>query len=407
MLYDDGAIHLIRRRVNAMILIDFLDNNVKDTLILVKSLRPSKFILVADKAEEAIRTEGMEAACLAIAREDGFNLDVELVSLDARDALGIMAAVEDAVKGATAEVYINLSCENDLMTACAYNICTKTPVNPSVAAVPVCVDTRAGSIRNVQTMEEIAEIRHLKIDDFLVAVGGKELEASRDLPDESEYDAVCTIAEELFKNVYVWNMLCTYIGKHYSHDTDRVTIPANLGTKEGKAEAETVCRQLKAFCTGGILENLGNDEYRFTSEKHKGWMVVFGVWLEMYIYIRIKPYVDEVRLGLVVDWDAGDNYDTKDNELDVVAIKNSRPIVISCKMRMPTKEDIYEVGYISDRIGGNAGQPAIATTSIINHKETYKPGLFPRFKKMEIGLLETIDLRKGEDARREAFEELF
>lgn len=76
-------------------------------------------------------------------------------------------------------------------------------------------------------------------------------------------------------------------------------------------------------------------------------------------------------------------------------------------MRMPTKEDIYEVGYITDRICGNAGKPAIATTAIVNHKETYKPGLFPRFRKMEIGLLETIDLRKGDSICKMAFEELF
>ncbi|MCQ2567502.1 MAG: DUF1887 family CARF protein [Mogibacterium sp.] len=390
-----------------MILIDFLDNNVKDTLILVKSLKPSKFVLVADRDEEAIRVEGMEAACRIIAHEDGFNMDVKVVEIDPRDVSGILAAVQAELKNANGEVYINLSCENDLMTACAYNLCTRTPADEGDCATPVCVDIRANAIRNIDTLEEITEIRHLKIDDYLVAVGGKELEASRELPDESEYDAVCGVAEELFKNVYVWNMLCTYIGKHYSHDHMNIRIPADLECAEGKAKTDTIAKQLKAFCDGGILEHADGDNYRFTSEKHKGWMVVFGVWLEMYIYIKIKPYVDEVRLGLVVDWDAGDEYDTKDNEIDVVAIRNSRPIIISCKMRMPTKEDIYEIGYISDRIGGNAGKPAIATTSIVDHRESYKPGLFPRFKKMEIGLLETIELRKGDDACREAFEELF
>lgn len=390
-----------------MILIDFLDNNVKDTLIMVKSLKPSKFVLVADKDEEAIRTDGMKAACKTMARDYGFNMDIDILSVDPRDAFGILEAVKKEVKNANGEVYINLSCENDLMTACAYNLCTKTPADEGECAVPICVDTKAGVIRNVDTLETICEIKHLKIDDYLVAVGGKELEASRDLPDESEYDAVCMIAEELFKNVYAWNMLCTYIGKHYNHDNMNIRIPSDLESDEGKDEADVIERQLKVFCDGGILEKKDKDNYRFTSQKHMGWMVVFGVWLEMYIYIRIKPYVDEVRLGLVVDWDAGDGFDTKDNEIDVVAIKDSRPVVISCKMRMPTKEDIYEVGYIADRISGNAGKPAIATTAIINHKESYKPGLFPRFKKMEMGLLETVVLRKGEEERKAAFEELF
>lgn len=390
-----------------MILIDFLDNNVKDTLILVKSLRPSKFLLVVDRDEERIRVEGMTDACRIIAGEEGFNIDTKVIEVDPRDAQGILDAVKHEATKSGGEIYINLSCENDLMTACAYNICTRTPADSSDCSTPVCVDTRAGVVRNVDTLEAITEIRHLKIDDYLVAVGGKELEGSRDMPDESEYAAVCMVAEELFKNVYVWNMICTYVGKHYSHDHMNIRIPRDLESEEGKQKTRTIENQLKAFCAGGILEHVEGDQYRFTSEKHKGWMVVFGVWLEMYIYIKIKPYVDDVRLGLILDWDAGDEYDTKDNELDVVAIRNSRPIVISCKMRMPTKEDIYEVGYITDRICGNAGKPAIATTAIVNHKETYKPGLFPRFRKMEIGLLETIDLRKGDSICKMAFEELF
>jgi len=390
-----------------MILIDFLDNNVKDTLILIKSLRPSKLVLIVSRNEAASRTEGMEAAAKTIARDGGFNLDVKLIQVNQRDVREILEATKREIKDANSEVFINLSCENDLMTACAYNLCTVTEADATDVATPVCVDILANTIRNVETLEEIAPIVHLGIDDYLVAVGGKELEASRDLPDESEYAAVCMVAEELFKNVSAWNTLCEYIGKHYSRDHDKVRIPRGLDSKEGHEKADVIARQLKAFCAGGILEDLGGEEYRFTSEKHKGWMVVFGVWLEMYIYIKIKPYVDEVRLGLVVDWDAGDGCDTKDNELDVVAVRNSRPIVISCKMRMPTKEDIYEVGYITDRIAGNSGQSAIATTSIVDHRDSCRPGLYPRFKKMDLVLLETIVLRKGDAECKAAFEELF
>ena len=67
--------------------------------------------------------------------------------------------------------------------------------------------------------------------------------------------------------------------------------------------------------------------------------------------------------------------------------------MISCKMRMPTKEDIYEIGYISEMLGGSVAIPAIATTAIVNHKQSYKPGLYPRFKKMNVGLIETIEIK--------------
>ena len=63
-------------------------------------------------------------------------------------------------------------------------------------------------------------------------------------------------------------------------------------------------------------------------------------------------------------------------------------------MRMPTKEDIYEIGYISEMLGGSLAIPVIATTEILDHKQSYKPGLYPRFKKMNVGLIETYDVKK-------------
>jgi len=388
-----------------MTLIDFLDSNIKDTLILVKSLRPDRLILVADEAEEQEKADTparhMSNAAETIAKQEGFALNVEIVEVNPRDAEGIYEKVREAV-GSEEKAYVNLAGENDLMTACAYNLCTKEN-----AAVPVCVDIREGIVRDAGTLGQIAEVKHITLGDYMNAVGAKELENSRTEPEESEYDAVCEMAETLFKNTSAWNHLCTYIGNHYSKDTNHVRIPQDLGGIKEKELLSAANKQLSEFCRLGFLTKKDNDVYEFANDRVKSWMVVFGTWLEMYIFIKIKPYVDEARVGVVIDWSAGDNYDTKDNELDVVVVRNSRPIVISCKMRMPTKEDIYEVGYITNCLSGRSGRSAIATSEIVEHKESWKVGLYPRFVKMNVGLLETIELRKGEEQARKCFEELF
>lgn len=399
-----------------MILIDFLDNNIKDSLILVKSMRPSKLILVGDAEDEgegmAKPAEHMREAAEAIAYEEGFQLNVETILVDARDMKDIFEKVtketktRSAAEGKKTEVYINISGENDLMTAAAYNLCADAEEGEQ-KYIPVCVDIKSGVIRNVWTFEEVAGIKNIMLKDYLAAVGATELEGSRDLPEESEYAQICAMAEILFKHTQDWNDLCAYIGKHYSQDHNRIRIPADLESKERKKYQDITEEQLEAFCKYGFLNKLGDDEYEFACDKYRNWMLVYGTWLELYIYIKIKPYVDEARIGMVLDWDGNDGFDTKDNELDVVVMKNSRPIIISCKMRMPTKEDIYEVGYITTCLSGRSGRSAVATSEIVNHKETYKPGIYPRFKKMEIGLLETIEIRKGESEAKACFEELF
>ena len=59
----------------------------------------------------------------------------------------------------------------------------------------------------------------------------------------------------------------------------------------------------------------------------------------MYVYINALNCFDEVHLGYVIDWDNSDQNDTTDNEIDVVAIKNSVPYFISCKMRKSSENE--------------------------------------------------------------------
>ncbi|MBQ0005229.1 MAG: DUF1887 family protein [Clostridiales bacterium] len=370
-----------------MIIIDFLDYSIIDTLILVKTFKPEGVKILADREEYA----GKRAQHLVNAiRDMSSNTKVDLVPIDTKDILSAIDAV-NKFAGQADELYMNIDADHGISTAVGYGSERKSNI------VPICVDLKHGIIRNLLTLDSMAEIRHISLTDYLNAIGAKQLEDSHQLPKPDEYEAICNVARVLFKSVYIWNNLCTYIGKHYSHDHSRVRIPADLDGEMSERNAETVREQLNAFCKNGFLRPVGSDDaestrdmYEFTSERHKNYMVVFGVWLEMYIYIKLQPYFDDVHCGFVIDWDSFDDYDTKDNEIDVVAIKNSRPVMISCKMRMPTKEDIYEIGYISEMLGGSQAVPVIATTAIVDHKQSYKPGLYPRFKKMNVGLIETI-----------------
>ncbi len=373
-----------------MIIIDFLDYNVIDTLVLVRSLRPSKVKLLADISE----ADGKRAKHLSNAIKNACSdTKVEITAVDTKDILEAVEIIRETAKSDD-KVYLNIDADHGISTAVGF--CTEE----RESIIPICVDMKHEIVRDLTTLEEIAPVKHIELEDYLNAIGAKHLDGSHDMPKPEEYDAICKTAEVLFKNVFIWNTLCAYIGKHYSHDHYRVRIPSDLDGEAKGHNEEVVKEQLQAFCDNGFIKNVGGDGensrdmYEFTNARHRNYMVVFGVWLEMYIYIKLQPYLEDVHCGFVIDWDGFDDYDTKDNEIDVVGIKKSRPVMISCKMRMPTKEDIYEIGYISEMLGGSLAIPVIATTEILDHKQSYKPGLYPRFKKMNVGLIETYDVKK-------------
>lgn len=121
-------------------------------------------------------------------------------------------------------------------------------------------------------------------------------------------------------------------------------------------------KALGIFINYGYVEKISHGQYKFKNNKAKEYMTIFGVWLEMYIYIKNFSFFEEAYLGYIIDWNNSDADDTIDNEIDVLVLKKSIPIFILCKMRKPDAMDVYEVGYLADRMDGPKAKEIIATT---------------------------------------------
>ena len=134
--------------------------------------------------------------------------------------------------------------------------------------------------------------------------------------------------------------------------------------------------------------------YRYKNQKYKSYMTTYGIWLELYMYIQAQSCFDEVCLGVVIDWNSGDRLDTEDNEIDVLAMKKSVPTFISCKMRKPVASDVYEVGYLAKRLGGESSRGFVATTWPVTRTAFSPRGIYQRLKKMRVGLIETDSFQK-------------
>ena len=91
----------------------------------------------------------------------------------------------------------------------------------------------------------------------------------------------------------------------------------------------------------------------FKNNYLKGFLFKSGTWLEVVTHLVMKEIaqVDETRSGLVFNW-SKDATEVR-NELDVVSIKDSILICISCKDSEKYDEDaLNELQVYSERLGG-------------------------------------------------------
>ena len=134
-----------------------------------------------------------------------------------------------------------------------------------------------------------------------------------------------------------------------------------------------------------IVFSKNNDKVkvRFLNNYIKGFIFKSGTWLEIETNKLINSIeeVDEAKNGVMFLWNDGNQ--SVRNELDVVAVKDSVPIFISCKDSDKYNEmALNELNVYANKIGGkNAYKILVAT------KEPIKEPVKMRAKEMGIHLV--------------------
>ena len=247
------------------------------------------------------------------------------------------------------------------------------------------MDFYAKHVINVFTRECLAEIVHVTLSDYLTAIGGKYMSSSHYAPEEKEYERILSMAKVIFSNKKKWD-------KFFAHMTHGFSAKGVMEFSMEKNRADKDCMFiLEAFLKRGFAKKIGEDRYRFSSDADKEYMTVSGIWLEMYIYIQAKQCFEEVYMGVNIDWNKRDICVSRDNEIDVVIMKKSQPIFISCKMRPIEKETVYEIYAMAKRLGGMYGKAVIATTTDVRSGKEERNSIYLRMEKMKVGLIESKD----------------
>lgn len=363
-----------------MVQIQFLDKYVVKALVPAFSMKPERVVFLYDtkvvgentlrEVEEAIRSR-MPKTAVQYVRTNMLRMD------------DIRAELEKIVKTyQSKEVQVDITGGSEIMTACGLLVAQEHGLTPTY------VDFYSGYVLHVLTAERLIKAEQVTLEDYLRAIGGKYMSSSRHTPEEADFDRIMDMAKIIFSNEKKWDKFFGHITHGYSASG---VMEFSMEKKQNDKDCQFI---LDAFLERGFAKKIGEDRYRFSSAADKEYMTVSGIWLEMYIYIQAKKCFEEVYMGVDIDWNKRDICESRDNEIDVVIMKNSQPIFISCKMRPVEKETVYEIYSMARRLGGNYAKSLIATTFDIRKGQDERNGIYLRMEKMKVGLIESKDFVK-------------
>ena len=131
-----------------------------------------------------------------------------------------------------------------------------------------------------------------------------------------------------------------------------------------------------------IADNMDRTIYRFTDASLKSFFKLSGSWLELITYKAVEDLkLDDIDASVLFTWD--NKVKNFENEIDVLATKNGKLIVISCKdTKKVNKEFLNEIIVNSSQLGDDNVIKALVTTSkLINES------FFVRAKELNIAII--------------------
>ena len=229
------------------------------------------------------------------------------------------------------------------------------------------------------------DFKDISLDIMLKLTGMNLVADSTTLSEKSD---IVDITKKIYKNLSMWykykqKLSDNNIFIHDYYNSNKIFIKLDNMNLEEKRILKSCLVYLKN--KNGITYNITNNEIevKFLNDYLKGFIFKSGTWLEVLTNIVVKEIseVDEVKSGVIFLWNEC-NKQVK-NELDVIAVKDSVFICISCKDSEKYDEDaLNELEVYSKRLGGNIVKKILVATRL-----PCKQCVIERAKAMGINLI--------------------
>ena len=225
----------------------------------------------------------------------------------------------------------------------------------------------------------------LEIDDIVKASGGKIVEDSSELCNKKD---LIYFAEKISNNLELWHkykqqLYESSIFEHDSNETQRIYIHTQFLEYEEINLLDKILSKFKEMNEISYRKENDKITVNFNNDYLKAFIFKSGTWLEIETNKLINSIeeVDEAKNGVMFLWNDGNQ--SVRNELDVVAVKDSVPIFISCKDSDKYNEmALNELNVYAAKFGGENSYKILVAT-----KEPIKSPVRTRAKEMGIHLI--------------------
>ena len=397
-----------------MTIIEFYDKASIENVLGALMCRPERMILVGDRPKQ------MERSCERYGRvlsQRGITTEIACRAVATRNSLQAITDVLSQIAQEYDDCVFDLTGGEDLY----------------LVAVGIVMERYAGrvqcqrfNIRNDTVTDCDADGIVCRVDSFDISVeeniniyGGEVVtEAERAVHtcpwtlDGDPANDVYKMWDICRKNSRLWNAHISTLGTvcrifGFEGD-DALDISYDRRTAENEIKRlghKYVCvawimRELEQH---GLIHGLRLDDtvsFRFDNAQIKRCLTVAGQVLELAVACRMlalkdkdgSPLYHDVRVGVVIDWDGEDDTDEYRtvNEIDVMAMKGSVPIFISCKNGDLDANELYKLNTVAERFGNKYAKRVLVCTELekLGSKAEY---LRARMDDMGIRKVENID----------------
>ncbi len=368
-------------------LIKYYDKDVLKNISAPLTLKPEKMIFFYDNGIQDMTWFHSLKQCF---KHTMPNIIMEHISLDILDMVEIYTKTKKVLEE-NKDCAMEFTGGSELMLIAGFKAGAKY-------GVPLYyTDLVKGVILDLAENEPVAKVTKITLQHFMDARGACLMGHSRKVPLEERYDDILDMCDVLFSSLNNWKTTSNFIqtvAARYSSQEMHIKSKLQATQKNGRKVMPDK-KIMYAFQKYGFLQDLKMTQehisFWFSSTMDKQYVIDYGIWLELFVYIHAKRIgaFDDVWLGALIDWNAYDASRMAGNEIDVVLSDQSMPVFISCKLRSADTSAVNELMIEKKRIGGWFSKGILVA---FGRDKQEKTATYLRAKEFGIEILDAKDI---------------
>ncbi|MDV5107149.1 DUF1887 family CARF protein [Clostridium perfringens] len=361
--------------MNYDFIITILDEHNESSILLVEKLKPKEIIYLYKKDEELKVLNSLRQFYLNKFPNCNFS-DEKL----GKDTISSIEEIIKRMKSKNTTICLNQGNKKDILIM--YTLALKHNIDGFFLDIPK-EELLKLNLESVQC--EKCNFVDLDVEDIIDSIGASIVVDSTEI---SEINIIETMTNYIGDNLDLWKKYKIRLSDNsvFIHDESNprsIKIDKELLSREEVMLLDKILNFLEKNSQIKVKELEQCLKVTFQNEFIKGFIFKSGTWLEVLtknIIEEIKS-IDDIKSGLLFLWN--DKESRVKNELDVVAIKDSVLICVSCKDSKKYDEvALNELNVYSEQLGGeNVIKILVATHPPI------KSSISKRAKEMGINLV--------------------